>query len=96
MQKRYTIYDIKRIHKEKTGGYYFDRDTMRDWNQTLKDFTVRNIKGRVFAYCVGDGHASFVEFFPKTGKLKPVDRNYKAGDDRLLWIENFLTEVETA
>jgi hypothetical protein len=39
-----TIYEIKRRSKEKK-PYYFSKDTMRFFNQTLKDFKVCKIDG---------------------------------------------------
>tara|TARA_R100000664_G_scaffold3_1_gene12 strand:+ start:330 stop:572 length:243 start_codon:yes stop_codon:yes gene_type:complete len=37
--KKLTIYDIKRLTME-TSPYFFSRDTMKFFNQTLKDFKV--------------------------------------------------------
>ena len=41
-----TIYDIKRG----SIGHFFDRESMRFFGQTLKDFKVRLVAGRVFIY----------------------------------------------
>ena len=38
-----TIYEIKRIYEAKTSGFYFTRDTMKFFHQTLKDFRVKKI-----------------------------------------------------
>lgn len=43
MKKRLTIYDIKRAIN-KTGSHFFDRETMRFFGQTLKDFKVHKQK----------------------------------------------------
>jgi hypothetical protein len=40
---RLTIYDIKRIHEERTGGLFFSRPTMKFFRQKMKDFSVRKI-----------------------------------------------------
>jgi hypothetical protein len=42
-----TIYEIKRIVKEKA-PYFFDRKTMKFWGQTLKDFRVRKLSDRYY------------------------------------------------
>ena len=39
MKKRLTIYEIKRAIN-KTGSHFFDKETMRFFGQTLKDFKV--------------------------------------------------------
>lgn len=38
-----TIYDVKRIHEQKDPDYFFTRDTMKFFHQTLKDFSVHKI-----------------------------------------------------
>ena len=46
MTKKPTIYEIKRLTKE-TAPFFFTRDTMRYFNQRLKDFKVHPLeKGR--------------------------------------------------
>ena len=41
--KNLTIYDIKRLTLE-TNPYFFTRETMKFFNQTLKDFSVYKLK----------------------------------------------------
>lgn len=47
--KRYTLSDIRRIN-EQNGYYFFSRETMRFFGDTMKSFGVRNVDGRVFVY----------------------------------------------
>jgi hypothetical protein len=47
--KRYTLSDIRRINKA-NGWYFFSRDTMRHFGDTMKSFGVRHIDGRVILY----------------------------------------------
>jgi hypothetical protein len=42
--KRLTIYDIKRLSAE-TAPYYFTRNTLRFFGQTLRDFSVYKMDG---------------------------------------------------
>lgn len=48
MEKRLTIYDIKRIHEQNTPGKYFTRSNMKFFNQTLKMFSVNKISNTVY------------------------------------------------
>ena len=46
-----TIHEIKERTK-KTNPHFFSRDTMKFFNQTLKDFKVKKIKRkRIFNFC---------------------------------------------
>lgn len=70
-----TIYEIKR-RTSKTAPHFFDRGTMRFFNQTLKDFTVKKQPdGRflIAASSVGDGKemGTTVRYFnPTNNKLE--------------------------
>ena len=39
-----TIYDIKRMSEDKA-PYFFERKTLKFFNQTLKDFSVKKLNG---------------------------------------------------
>ncbi len=51
MAHRLTIYDIKRLTSE-TSPHFFERSTMRFFNQRLKDYSVcKQSDGRYRIYC---------------------------------------------
>ena len=66
-----TIYEIKRLTKEKA-PYFFSKDTMKFFNQTLKDFKVESMKDvryRLSAYSFAENET--IRFFnPKTNDLE--------------------------
>jgi hypothetical protein len=66
-----TIYEIKRLTKEKA-PYFFSKDTMKFFNQTLKDFKVENMKdGRFKISADSFGENETIRFFnPKTNDLE--------------------------
>lgn len=43
-----TIYDIKRIHEQKTNGSYFSHSNMKFFNQTLRQFSVHKVSDTVY------------------------------------------------
>ena len=66
-----TIYEIKRLTK-KTAPYFFSKDTMRFFNQTLKDFKVKKqIDGRYKITAKGKYNTTTKRFFnPKNNELE--------------------------
>ena len=83
MANRWTVASIARRNSE-AGRHYFDRDTLRFFNQTRRDFRVAHIAGRVFVYGQGrdwggeiQGNPirpwSVAEFYPETGYTHTVD-----------------------
>ena len=66
-----TIYEIKRLTKE-TAPYFFSRDTMKFFNQTLKDFKVKKqIDGRYKITAKGRYNTTTKRFFnPKNNELE--------------------------
>ena len=74
---RYTIQEIRELTKE-TAPYFFTRDTLRFFGQTMKSFSVYHVKGRVFIAADSgpnwdDQHLTSREFIPETNKLKLID-----------------------
>tara|TARA_R100001443_G_scaffold8555_1_gene17941 strand:- start:1608 stop:1823 length:216 start_codon:yes stop_codon:yes gene_type:complete len=69
--KKPTIYEIKRLTKDKA-PYFFSRDTMRFFGQTLKDFKVGSFKdGRFKITAKSWGGNETVRYFnPKTNDLE--------------------------
>jgi hypothetical protein len=98
MPKTPTVATIARANSA-AGLHYFDRDTLRFFNQRRSDFRAVTVSGRVFVYGrgrpwgIGDVHAwSVAEFDPATGRTHSVDglphsltmnRNTTAADIRL-------------
>jgi len=66
-----TIYEIKRLAKEKA-PYFFSKDTMKFFNQTLKDFKVESVKdGRFKISADSFGENETIRFFnPITNDLE--------------------------
>jgi len=66
-----TIYEIKRLTKEKA-PYFFSKDTMKFFNQTLRDFKVKSLKDgrfKISANSFGDNET--IRFFnPITNDLE--------------------------
>lgn len=77
--KKPTIYDIKRLTAE-TSPYYFSRNTMRGFGQTLRDFKVYAMEDGKFLISApirygGKVHGNSERIFdPKTNTLTPVPR----------------------
>lgn len=46
-EKRFTISDVK-YYTEETAPHFFSRKSMKFFGQTMRDFTVQHIEGRVF------------------------------------------------
>jgi len=66
-----TIYEIKRLTKEKA-PYFFSKDTMQFFNQTLRDFKVESMKdGRFKISANSFGENETIRFFnPITNDLE--------------------------
>lgn len=66
-----TIYEIKRLTKEKA-PYFFSKDTMKFFNQKLKDFKVETMEdGRFKISADSFGDNETIRFFnPKTNDLE--------------------------
>tara|TARA_R100001530_G_scaffold134871_1_gene110683 strand:+ start:350 stop:556 length:207 start_codon:yes stop_codon:yes gene_type:complete len=65
-----TIYEIKRRTK-KTEPYFFSRDTMKFFNQTLKDFKVYKQDDKRFKIIARSGNNKTIRFFnPNNNKLE--------------------------
>lgn len=45
--KTMTIYDIKRMSEDRA-PYFFERKTLKFFNQTLKDFSVKKLNGEKY------------------------------------------------
>ena len=77
MTKKPTIYEIKRLTKE-TSPFFFTRDTMRFFNQRLKDFKVYPLeKGRFKITAPSKYGNTTVRYFnPITNKLENELRIY--------------------
>lgn len=57
-----TIYDIKRLTAD-TAPHFFDRDSMRFFNQTLKDFHVsKRPDGKYLIWAESRWHGNELEF----------------------------------
>ena len=77
-----TIHEVKRIHEEKhPESYFFSRDAMRFFHQTLRDFSVTRLPGGLYMvqapmYQIGgDGRKRKMGetrrvFNPETGELE--------------------------
>ena len=81
--KRFTIQEIKRINIE-SGGHFFDRDTMRGFGNTMKDFRVIHINPthedqeiyiRAHNHNAPEGTDPIVyyQFDPATGRITRVN-----------------------
>jgi len=66
----YSVSDIKCIH-EQNGGYFFSRDTMRFFGDTMKSFGVRNRDDGIYLYRKHSRHGGVWVFNPETGDLRP-------------------------
>lgn len=75
----YTIEEIAR-HNEEVGNQYFSRDTLRCFGQSLRSFTVKEVKGRVFVYGRSYDGKQFMgyslrEYNPTSGHMDLVPRD---------------------
>lgn len=57
-----TIYEIKRRSYEKK-PYYFDRKTMKFFNQTLKDFRVYKITNNIYEFRANCSYGETIAYF---------------------------------
>lgn len=72
-------------HNSRTGGHYFDKDTLRFFGQRRGDFRARTLKdGRIIVYAYthrrwdnigfGGKPSSLAEYNPTTGEIRtPTD-----------------------
>ena len=73
-----TIYEVKRIHESKDPDYFFSRETMKYFGQTLRDFRVTSMRDGKFLVQVSMGNTGEKSrmarwaFDPETGKLDPI------------------------
>jgi len=85
-----TIYDIKRQTAE-TAPYFFNRQSMKFFNQTLKDFIVKQSPtGRIFIYAKSIISYNILHFTIREyadGKLLSVPGNFDYIDDILNYIK---------
>jgi len=56
------------------GGFYFSRDTLKFFNQTLRSFKVYQVRDRIFVYAPSRWNGklmgySIAEYDPETGKV---------------------------
>lgn len=76
--KRWTLSEIRQANLE-AGRFWFSRDTLRHFGETMQSFGVRNINGRVFIVRVKPqrdrdgknmgGVGKWYEFDPATGEV---------------------------
>ena len=65
-----TIYEIKRLTKEKA-PYFFSKNTMKFFNQTLRDFKVQSLKNGRYKVSAKSGSNITIRFFnPSTNDLE--------------------------
>ncbi len=65
-----TIYEIKRLTKEKA-PYFFSKNTMKFFNQTLRDFKVESLKNGRYKISAKSGNNKTIRFFnPITNDLE--------------------------
>lgn len=57
-----TIYEIKRRSHEKK-PYYFDRKTMKFFNQTLKDFRVYKLENDIYQFRAKRPYGETIAYF---------------------------------
>jgi hypothetical protein len=57
-----TIYEIKRLTKEKA-PYFFSKNTMKFFNQTLRDFKVESLKNGRYKISAKSGNNKTIRFF---------------------------------
>jgi len=68
--KNLTIYDIKRLTSE-TNPYFFTRETMKFFNQTLKDFSVYKLKnGNYKIVCASHFNKKFMGYTTRIFNIK--------------------------
>ena len=85
--KRWTLAEIKRAN-ERGGGHFFDRKTMKFFNDKMSNFGVRHVGGKVIVYrkknrYQSDGNRKFVSgeggkqyvFDPATGAVRGAGSN---------------------
>ena len=83
--KNLTIYDIKRLTSE-TNPYFFSRETMKFFNQTLKDFSVYKLKnGNYKIVCASHFDKKFIRYTTRIFNIKT---------NELELIEDYKGEIE--
>lgn len=76
--KKWTLAEVKKANLA-AGHFFFDRETLKAFGETMKNWAVSNVNGRVFVERIkaGRSDASFsggavgvkYEFYPETGRL---------------------------
>ena len=71
--KKWTLAEI-RAANENAGHFFFSRDTMRFFGDTMRSFSVRHVDGRVYVVRVAPtkhktGLGDWREFNPDTGDI---------------------------
>jgi len=61
-------------HNAAAGGYYFSRETLKFFNQTLRSFKSYQVRDRIFVYAPANDERwpgyIIAEYFPATGKVR--------------------------
>jgi len=70
-----TIYEIKRRSQEKK-PYYFNRDTMKCFNQTLKDFKVYKLENNIYQFRANRPYGETIAYFDAITNDINSDINY--------------------
>ena len=70
-----TIYEIKRRSHEKK-PYYFDRKTMKFFNQTLKDFRVYKLENDMYQFRAKRPYGETIAYFDAITNDINTDINY--------------------
>ena len=77
-----TIYEIKRDYQEHNpNGHYFDRDTMRWFGQTLRDFHVNKTEKEGVFFIWADSYAIFGQYQGR--KMGTSKRYYSMNTHRM-------------
>ncbi len=79
--RRWTLADTKQANTD-AGGFFFSRDTMKFFGDTMRSFAVRHAGGKVFVERVRPmrdrsgrnmgGIGDLREFNPETGDVGPI------------------------
>jgi len=70
-----TIYEIKRRSQAKK-PYYFNRDTMKCFNQTLKDFKVYKLENNIYQFRANRPYGETIAYFDAITNDINSDINY--------------------
>lgn len=81
--KKWTLSEVKNA-LEDSGGHFFSRKTLKFFGQSMRDFGVANVAGRVFIYSKRpnkSGTITFHEFLPSESRTRPLGKGFKHIDD---------------